>query len=105
MDTNYTKELICPYCNYEYSDSWEYQDAQDKDVQTQCPECEKNFIYSTDYDITFSSYKCDCLNGGEHIWRKPQNLWEDVWVQTCKTCNITEKVTKTPVLTNELPNV
>lgn len=27
-----TREITCPYCDYEYSDSWEYNDRQEEET-------------------------------------------------------------------------
>ncbi len=87
------KNSILPYCGYQFTDSWEMQDAQDKEIPIECGECEKTFIYSTDYSVTFSTHKCDCLNGAEHTWNKAQHLWEDIYQKRCQDCGKTENVT------------
>ena len=37
IDTEFTREVICPYCGYEHQDSWELDD----DFEFQCHRCEK----------------------------------------------------------------
>lgn len=53
FDHEYTDEVVCPHCGYEFSDSWEMGDNDDG---MDCPDCEKTFSmerivtceYSTD---------------------------------------------------------
>lgn len=92
FDTDYTNEIVCPYCGYQFTDSWELQGGQDTDIPIECGRCEKSFIFSTDYHITYSSHKCDCLNGKDHQWGKVQHLWEDIYHKRCKDCGKSENV-------------
>jgi len=42
FETEYTSEIVCPYCGYEYEDSWEFE----PDVSTlDCERCGKTFRY------------------------------------------------------------
>ena len=51
FDTTYSLRLICPHCGKELSDPHEYGDAREID----CPECEKRFEVSRDYDVYYST--------------------------------------------------
>jgi len=53
MDHSYTDEVVCPYCGYEYGDSWEWPDSG----ETECDECEKTFGYFRNVEVTYSSFK------------------------------------------------
>lgn len=49
-----THEIVCPYCGYEFEDSWEVCMDTDGQLDNQeCPECCKEFeaerILSVDY--------------------------------------------------------
>ena len=57
LDFKYTKDVKCPHCKYEHSDSWELIGGQDEEIEHDCDNCGKKFFYVTDYDITFCSYK------------------------------------------------
>jgi len=56
-DTDYTREIICPHCAYEFGDSWEYNDDNGDDID--CLECGNNFELTVDFDITYCTYKKD----------------------------------------------
>lgn len=44
-------EITCPYCAYEFSDSWECadSDAEEKD----CPRCDNTFTFTAMHTLTF----------------------------------------------------
>lgn len=46
-----TDEIVCPHCDYEFSDSWECT----SDSAT-CPECDKEFRVERNHDVTYTSY-------------------------------------------------
>lgn len=66
IDHELTDELVCPYCGYEFSDSWECGEDSD---DYQCEKCSKRFVYTSDTTRTFTSSKADCLNGAPHDWK------------------------------------
>lgn len=63
-------ECYCPYCDFPCGDH--FDDCYDSDTEYEaiCPKCGKTFIFSIDYDPTFSTHKAPCLNGGEHNYEK-----------------------------------
>jgi len=84
LDTQYTNELVCPYCGHEFSDSWEREDRG----EFECYECDKNFSFDTDVTRLYSSER-DCqLNGQEHEWEDTRELSRGTW-QKCKNCDQT----------------
>lgn len=48
----YGDEIICPYCKYEHSDSWE---LESDDGETECGECGKSFLYCRHIYVTYSA--------------------------------------------------
>lgn len=73
-------ELICPYCEWTFSDSWEScsEDSQD---QIDCPKCEKKFWGYSSKSIDYHS-RADCkLNNEEHSYDNVNNGW-----LKCKIC-------------------
>jgi len=66
-------------------------ECNDVDVQYEheCEHCEKNFVYTIDYDPCYSEEKADCLNGGEHNYEKicgyPVELFENK--RRCSMCD------------------
>jgi len=53
-DTSYTNEIICPHCGYVEDVSWEYADNNDR---INCPECDNNFNYNRNIEVTYSTNK------------------------------------------------
>lgn len=54
-DTQYTNEIKCPYCGYEWSDSWEMGNGDTEE----CPDCLNTFEYEMDVVVTYISWKKD----------------------------------------------
>lgn len=53
-DTEYTKEMVCPYCGDEFSDSWQWNDSN-ADAEVDCYECGKSFTLNVDFDVTYTT--------------------------------------------------
>jgi uncharacterized Zn-finger protein len=56
IDHDYTDEVICPYCGYEFSDSWEFNDTQDEQ-HVECSECSKEFFLYVDMTVNYTTRK------------------------------------------------
>ena len=57
IDHEYADEIVCPYCGYEWIDSWEegmHSGAEDIGL-LQCPECEKTFVASRCIEVTYTT--------------------------------------------------
>ena len=61
IDTDYTRQLVCPYCGHVETDSWEIAaGGGDGDVgTTNCGECGREYEYTINVDITYSSNKME----------------------------------------------
>lgn len=57
IDHEYTKEVVCPYCGYEFSDSWEINSNDENLGLIDCDECGKSFYGQRDIDITYITEK------------------------------------------------
>jgi transcription elongation factor Elf1 len=59
IDTEYTRNITCPYCGKEMSDSWEVNAGEPEfdNEELDCGRCEKTFIASRDCSITYSTRK------------------------------------------------
>lgn len=59
IDCDYTREVVCPHCGHEQSDSWEinFGIGLEGDAEIQCGECGEDFIASRQAEITYSSKK------------------------------------------------
>lgn len=51
-DTDCTYEVTCPYCGYEFSDSWEMSEGE-----RECPDCENTFEIERHVEVTYATYK------------------------------------------------
>ena len=56
INHEYTDEIVCPYCGYEFSDSWDFnRDSEEID----CPECEKTFEYFREVEVKYVTKKVE----------------------------------------------
>jgi hypothetical protein len=69
-ETYAESEITCPYCGYEYTESYEY-DSSDLDAcgEEDCPDCEKKFKWSRNTSITYSTSGMCEENGIGHDWK------------------------------------
>lgn len=49
-DTDYTAEIVCPWCGYEHSDSWEKEPGN-----RNCPDCGRDFEVERNVEVTYST--------------------------------------------------
>lgn len=57
-DTEYTNEIVCPYCGNTFDDSWEIAGNSDGDIsETDCGHCGKPFEFETHIRITYTTRK------------------------------------------------
>ncbi len=56
IDHSYTREVVCPYCGYEFSDSWEFDSRNNCGVED-CGECGKEFSWVRDVEVTYTTEK------------------------------------------------
>ena len=58
INTEYTNEIVCPFCGYEFCDSWEYGDGFNEDLGLiECQSCEKEFYASKHISVSYCSEK------------------------------------------------
>lgn len=53
----YQDEVVCPYCFYEATDSYEYFNYGDEDTEVFCGECDKKFFVTRHVSVSYSSRK------------------------------------------------
>lgn len=70
IDHEATDEVTCPWCGYEWSDSWESdldESASVEDLEY-CDECDKGFYPSRQVYVSYSTEKAkygDCVRCGD----------------------------------------
>lgn len=52
-----TDEVVCPYCGYEYSDSWTFNEDGVQQGEEQCAECGEKFMFETEYSASYITAK------------------------------------------------
>ncbi len=84
INHEWTNEVVCPYCGYEFSDSYEFGDS-DGDIE--CDECEKLFYFYPETTVTYSTQR-DCkLNNREHQWKDQRLMNSGSTLQHCSHCD------------------
>jgi uncharacterized Zn-finger protein len=56
MSDKETKEIICPYCGFEFSDSCDMIGDNETFQKIVCEQCHKQFKFQTILDIKFRSF-------------------------------------------------
>lgn len=59
----HTDEIMCPWCGYEESDSWELD--SDYDNEYECPSCGRTFEVTRNVEVTYTSRKRKCDYEGD----------------------------------------
>jgi len=86
MSHELEQRIKCPYCDCEFSDSWEYNDYDS--LETECVECDKKFILTVDFEVTYSTYKINCEDLDPpipHEYDEPLHM--DIGQDTCDRWN------------------
>jgi hypothetical protein len=88
IDHEGTHQIVCPYCGYEHTDSWELVDEEYPCAQSvQCSSCEKKFMAESFTVTKYNTNKADCLNGGEHDWNEWSKGVPSVLKRQYRQCN------------------
>ena len=79
-------DVTCPYCRHQqeisHDDGYGYR--KDETHNQLCPECEKEFDYTTEI---YFSYRVYCKNG-DHIMKLLGDRWPDMY--HCSKCDFFE---------------
>lgn len=57
IDHSYQSEIVCPYCGWKHTDSWEHEGDR-----SECSNCEREFAVESHTEITYTTIKlaiCD----------------------------------------------
>ena len=60
FETSFTEEVVCPYCGYEYQNSYELdlpEGGMSGPEKIECEECGKEFLVSMDLQVSYSTRK------------------------------------------------
>ena len=79
-------EITCPYCKFEYGDSWEMLGDGEGTEVLECPECYKKFIATRHITV---DYWCtpDCEENGEkHQYKKRNEQHKGKDIFDCVVC-------------------
>lgn len=56
IDHEYTDEIVCPACGYEFLDSWEcFSSGACSQTEEECPECGAKFKVTQNVEVTYST--------------------------------------------------
>ena len=80
-------DFECPYCGKDVEVNRGDMDCGEDALNPQeCQSCEKVFTFTAHMHFTYTPYKADCLNDGEHDWQKTKTFPERFAKMRCKTC-------------------
>lgn len=48
-------EVVCPYCEYEFSDSWEFAQHSTDNQEVECPTCYHEFNLYCDVEVKYTT--------------------------------------------------
>lgn len=107
IDCKFTDDIVCPYCGYTFTDSYEL--ADDETVTCHGDGCEKKFSLETQRSTTYSTSKINCkVKGHAHQFGEPTvdsttqetcDRWNaegflgkrwtphDTWKRACQACD------------------
>lgn len=92
IDHEYTDEIVCPWCGYEFSDSWELGNGGECTELEECPNCEKEFYASRIVTVEYSTSKATygiCSNcGKDDVVLESQKSSFNSYCDLCQDCII-----------------
>lgn len=78
----------CPYCESDLGDADDCREPSEI-YEWECGACDKRFVFTIEYDISYSTQKADCLNDTTHDYQKitgyPTELFENQ--RRCSMCS------------------
>jgi transposase-like protein len=97
IDTFYTKDIICPYCGYEDTESYEMEGEEggwnDATGEYKCPECNMKFHWRRSVSVKYVTTKLCTENGKKHTWSEWKVLERENGEQVdYRECNVCEEL-------------
>ena len=90
-----TDEIVCPYCGYTYSDSWEFGDEHEDLGLMLCKQCDKDFYATRHTSITYCTEKArygKCKNcNAENVVIEDYHASIGSYKDLCLMCGSTAK--------------
>mgnify|MGYP000032418711 CR=1 FL=1 len=90
IDHEYTNEIVCPWCGYEFSDSWELGNGGECTELEECPDCEKEFyasrIITVEYSTQKATYGTCSKCGAEDVVVESQKSSFNSYCDFCSDC-------------------
>jgi len=81
-------EVQCPYCEtgqeINHDDGYGYD--EDEIYEQECGDCEKVFAYTTSIHFHYEAAKADCLNDGEHRYKRSITHPVEFTKMVCRDC-------------------
>lgn len=78
----------CPYCGEEqeinHDDGYGYD--EDQTYKQRCCHCAKTFAFTTTISVDYDATKAECLNGGEHAYKKTNTVPRRYTKMRCINC-------------------
>jgi len=59
IDHEFTKEIVCPYCGYVHSESYDFGGGGEEDSEAECGRCDRKFNWSRMISVSYSTSKID----------------------------------------------
>lgn len=86
----------CPYCDAEieinHDDGYGYE--EDVTYEQTCSGCNSTFVFYTSIIFHYEPYKADCLNDGNHEYKKTHTIPEEYSIMRCTTCDNEREMTE-----------
>lgn len=102
-----SKDIKCPYCEYEqdidHEDGYGYQ--EDTVHQQECCNCGKSFVYTTSISFYYDAEKADCLNDGEHDYQPTCTQPRCYTKMRCTMCDDERRLTDEERLKYNIPTI
>lgn len=92
------KDATCPYCGaavkIDHDDGYGYEEGTMH--QQECV-CGKTFTYCTAIHFTYTTHQAECLNDGEHDYKKTATYPPEFARMRCRTCGDEKAIFQEPV--------
>ncbi len=81
-------DLQCPYCDADLDDPDDCY-KEDEAYEGHCPYCDKGFVFTLSYSVSYEATQAPCMNGEPHDWKEihgsPKEYFENR--RRCSYCD------------------